>query len=127
MVRALIRIVLQLVGNAIGLIVAAWILADMALDGAAFVIAVIIFTVLAVIVQPLIQKVALKNMEALQGSSALITTFIALLLTDWISDGLSITGAATWILATIIVWLITMLAGVILPMIFLKKEVVERR
>jgi len=127
MVRALIRIVLQLVGNAIGLIVAAWILDDMSLDGAAFVIAVIIFTVLAVIVQPLIQKVALKNMEALQGSSALITTFIALLLTNWISDGLTITGAATWILATIIVWLITMLAGVILPVIFLKKEVVERR
>jgi len=127
MVRALIRIVLQLVGNAIGLIVAAWILDDMSLDGAAFVIAVLIFTVLAVIVQPLIQKVALKNMEALQGSSALIATFIALLLTDWISDGLTITGAATWILATIIVWLITMLAGVILPVIFLKKEVVERR
>jgi putative membrane protein len=127
MVRALIRIGLQLVGNAIGLIVAALILDDMSLDGAAFILAVIIFTVLAVIVQPLIQKVALKNMEALQGSSALITTFIALLLTDWISDGLSIDGAATWILATIIVWLITMLAGVVLPMIFLKKEVVERR
>jgi uncharacterized membrane protein YvlD (DUF360 family) len=127
MVRALIRIVLQLVGNAIGLIVAAWILDDMSLDGAAFIIAVLIFTVIVVIVQPLIQKVALKNAEALQGSSALLATFVALLLTDLISDGMSIEGVATWILATVIVWLITMLAGIILPVIFLKKQVVEQR
>lgn len=127
MVRALIRLLLQLVGNALGLIVAAAILDDMSIDGAAFVVAVVIFTLLSVIVQPMIQKAALKNAGALQGSSALITTFVALVLTAWISDGLQIDGVATWILGTIIVWLITLLAGVILPVIFLKKEVVEQR
>lgn len=127
MIRFLIRVGLQLLGNAVGLLVAAAILDDMELTGAAFVVAVLIFTGLEIIIQPLIMKAALKNAEALQGSSALLTTFVALVLTAWISDGLTISGVDTWIFATVIVWLVTMLAGVVLPMIFLKKAVEERR
>ena len=62
-------------------------------------------------------------MPALRGSVALIATFVGLLVTDLVSDGLNIVGASTWILATIIVWLGGLLAGIILPMIFLKKAV----
>ena len=65
----------------------------MSIDGAAFVFAVIIFTVVEVIAQPLIQKIAMKNVHALVGGVALITTFVGLVVTDLISDGLSIDGA----------------------------------
>jgi putative membrane protein len=127
MVRSLIKLLLELAGNALGLLLAAAILDNMEIDGAAFVVAILIFTGVAVITKPLITKMAVKNAEALQGSSALITTFIALVLTALISDGLSIDGFDTWIFATLIVWLVTLVAGIILPMIFLKKVVVEER
>ena len=127
MVRGIIKLLLELAGNALGLLLAAAILDKMEIDGAAFVIAVLIFTGISVVTKPLIIKVALKNAEALQGSSALITTFIALVLTALISDGLNIDGFDTWIFATVIVWLTTLVAGIILPMIFLKKVAVEER
>jgi hypothetical protein len=69
---------------------------------------------------------AMQHAEALQGGSALVTTFVALVITSLISDGLEISGAVTWILATVIVWLGSVLAGVILPLIFLK-DVAENR
>ena len=121
MVRTLISAALHLAANAIGLLVAALVLDDMSIDGVAFVVAVVIFTVVEVIAQPLIQKIAIKNAHALVGSVALITTFVGLVVTDLISDGLSISGAWTWVLATLIVWLAGMLAGLILPAIFVKK------
>ena len=127
MVRGIIKLLLELGGNALGLLLAATILDKMEIDGAAFVVAVLIFTGISVIAQPLITKMAVNNAKALQGSSALITTFISLVLTALISDGLQIDGFDTWIFATLIVWLVTLLAGIILPMIFLKKVVVEER
>ncbi len=127
MVRSLIKLLLELVGNALGLLIAATVLDDMEIDGSAFILAVLIFTGISVITQPLITKMAVDNAKALQGSSALITTFISLVLTALISDGLKIDGFDTWIFATLIVWLVTLVAGIILPMIFLKKVVVEER
>lgn len=126
MIRFLLRTVLALLGNALGLWIASLILDDMSISGTAFIVAVIIFTVLTVVLQPLITKTAMQNAPALQGSSALITTLLALVITDLVSDGLSISGLVTWVLATIIIWLVTMLAAVLLPM-FLFKELLEDR
>jgi putative membrane protein len=126
-VRLLARIALQLIGNAVGLIVAALLLDDMALDGAAFVLALIIFTIVEFIVQPLMLRLALRSVPALQGGTALVTTFVALVVTDLISDGLQIEGAGTWALATFIVWLGTLLAGVLLPMVLFKNVLADRR
>ncbi len=127
MVRFLISTLLHLAGNALGLIIAAAILEDMTLDGVAFVIAVLIFTVVEMIAQPLLRKMAMKNVEALQGGVALVSTYVGLLITDIASDGLEIKGLTTWVLATLIVWLGAVLAGVILPAIFLKNKVEQRR
>ena len=127
MVRSLIKIVLAIAGNAIGLVVANLLLDDMSLTASGFIVALLVFTVADIILQPLITKVAMKNAEALQGGTALVTTFLALLITVLVSDGLDINGGLTWVLATLIVWLVTMLAGVILPLIFLDKVVEERR
>jgi putative membrane protein len=125
-IRLLLRTVLALLGNALGLWIASLVLDDMSISGAAFVLAVVIFTVLTAVLQPLITKIAVQNAPALQGSSALVTTLVALVITDLVSDGLSISGAVTWVLATIIVWLATMIAAVLLPM-FLFKELLENR
>lgn len=127
MIRTLIRLVLTLLGNAIGLWVAALVLDDMSISGVAFVVAVVIFTILEVILQPLILRTAMKHAEALRGGSALVTTFLALLITTLVSGGLSISGVVTWILATVIVWFASMIAGILLPMLFLKDAAEHRR
>ncbi len=120
MIRLLLRTVLALLGNALGLWIASLLLDDMSVSGAAFVVAVVIFTVLTAVLQPLITKIAEQNAPALQGGSALATTLLALVITDLVSDGLSISGLTTWLLATIIVWLATVLAAVLLPMFLFK-------
>lgn len=127
MIRMMISLVLHVVGNAIGLIVASLFLDDMSMDGVSFLLAVLIFTGVEVIAQPLIRKIAVKHVEPLVGSVALITTYLALLVTDLISDGLQIEGAWSWVIATIVVWLATMLAGIVLPAIFLKNTVENKR
>jgi len=127
MIRGLISFGIHLLANALGLIVAAWILDGMSIDGAAFVIAVLIFTLVEVILQPLMVKISLKHARALQGGTALATTLVGLIITAWISDGLSISGLDTWLLATLIVWLAALLAGVILPMLLVKKAVDNNR
>ena len=127
MIRFLISTGLHLLGNAIGLIVAALFLDDMSLDGVAFVIALLIFTAVEVLAQPLIRKFAVKHAEPMLGGVALVTTFVGLVITDVFSDGLQIEGAWTWVLATIIVWLVAMIAAIILPAIFLKNAAENRR
>jgi len=120
MTRILIRVGLSLAGNAIGLLVASLLLDKMDVSGAAFLIAVVIFTVLTVVIEPLIVKLTSSKAEALEGGSALITTLLALIITALLSDGLNIDGVGTWILATVIVWIVTLIAGVVLARFVIK-------
>lgn len=121
MARFLARLVLTLIGNAIGLIVAAWILDDMALSAGGFILAVVIFTLAFLILQPLIIKIAIKYADALSGGTALVSTLVALIITNLLTDSLSISGLTTWVLATLIIWLVSLIAGVILPLFLFKK------
>ena len=123
MIRLLVSAVVYLVANAIGLLVANALLDDMSVDGSAFLIALLIFTAVEVLVQPLITQIAVKNVNALVGSSALIATLIGLIVTVAVSDGLHISGLVTWVLATVIVWAAALLAGFILRAIFVKRMV----
>ncbi|MGA9148709.1 MAG: phage holin family protein [Candidatus Nanopelagicales bacterium] len=122
----LISAAIRLLANAIGLLVAAAVLPDMTIDGVSFVIAVVIFTVIEVILDPLVTKMAVEKAPALRGGVALITTLIGLILTTLISSGLQINGFSTWLAATVIVWIAAVLAGLILPVIFVKNKVDER-
>ncbi|HAM20817.1 MAG TPA: hypothetical protein DCQ04_00825 [Actinobacteria bacterium] len=126
MIRMLISAAIRLLANAIGLLVAAAVLPDMTIDGVSFVIAVVIFTVIEVILDPLVTKMAVEKAPALRGGVALITTLIGLILTTLISSGLQINGFSTWLAATVIVWIAAVLAGLILPVIFVKNKVDER-
>ena len=119
--RMVATTVVALIGNALGLIAAAAVLDDMTLSGAAFVVEVVIFTVAYVIVQPLAVKTTLRHSSTLAGGSALLATLAALIVTDVLSDGLSITGVVTWLLATVIVWGVSVLAGALLPLVIFRK------
>ncbi len=116
----LIRIGLVLGGNALGLWITAILLDDLSISGAAFLIAVVIFTILTIVLDPIVSRLAEKYADVLAGGTALISTALALLVTSWISDGLSIDGAGTWLLATILIWLVTAIVGVVLARLFLR-------
>ena len=119
----MIRLGLLLVGNAIGLWIASLILDDdMRLSGLAFVLAVAIFTVFVAVLEPLVAKAAERWADFLGGASALIATGLALILTSVLSDGLSIDGIGTWVLATLIVWAAAAIIGLVLVRAFAKKS-----
>ena len=119
----MIRLGLLLVGNAIGLWIASLILnEDMRLSGLAFVVAVVIFTVLVAVLEPLVSRAAERWADFLGGASALIATGVALILTSWISDGLSINGIGTWLLATFAVWAAAAVIGIVLVRAFAKEN-----
>ena len=118
----LIRIGLVLAGNALGLWITSLILDDdMNVSGVAFLLAVVIFTLLVLLLDPLVASLAEKYADVLTGGSALISSGLALLITDWISDGLSIDGIGVWLLATVLVWLVTAVVGVVLGRLVLKR------
>jgi putative membrane protein len=127
MIRFLLSIVVHFAANAVGLLVAAALLEEMSVSGTAFVVAVAIFTLVEAVVGPMIRQAAVKNAQALLGGTALVVTFVGLLVTSLISDGLRIEGVSTWLLATVIVWVAALLATLVLPLIFVKKAVEERR
>jgi hypothetical protein len=121
MIRLLVTVVAHVIAAAIGLVVAAAILDDVALDASGFFVAVLIFAGVDVIAQPLIIKIGWRHVNALTGSSALISTFVALVVTAIVSDGLRIDGVAAWVLATVIVWAASLLAGILLPITVFKR------
>jgi uncharacterized membrane protein YvlD (DUF360 family) len=123
MVRWLISVAIHLGANALALWIADLILDDMSIEWSAYLIAVLIFTLVEVLAEPLLTRMALNSVPALRGSVALVATFIGLVVTTLITDGMEIDGVSTWILATIIVWLGGLLAGLILPLIFVKRAV----
>lgn len=127
MIRLLITFGIQLLANALGVLAAALILDRMQLSAAGFVIAVLIFTVAYMLAQPFLTQLAVSKASALRGGVALVATFVALIVTSLISDGLSIDGAVTWISATVIVWIVSLLGVLLLPLVLVKKKVEQNQ
>jgi|SRR6478609_1811733 len=127
MIRLLVGFAIQLAANALGLLVADWVLEDVTITGSAFLVAVLIFTVVYAIAQPFLTQLALGAAAALRGATALVATLIGLIVTSLVSDGLSISGGLAWLEATVIVWVVSLLGALILPLIFVKKKVQEKR
>ena len=122
-----VRLIVQVVGNAAGLIVAAATLDDVSLTTAALVLDVLIFTGVYLVVLPMLQKQALRRSEAIAGSSALLTTLVALVVTVWLSDGLRISGVSAWIATTVIVWVVSLVIGIALPWLIVRRQLRQRR
>ena len=126
MLKFFARMALSLLANALALLVASVLLTGFSINGLAFVVAVCIFTTSTTILEPLITKIATQNAPYLLGGIALVTTFVGLLVTTLTTDGLSITGIATWVIATLIIWVANIVASLVLPR-FLFKEALGNR
>ncbi len=129
MIRLLVRLLIALAGNAVGLIVASLVFDGFDIDVTSFILALIIFTIVLALMTPFLASALRRNRSSSSalGGVSLIATFVALLITDLLSDGLSISGIGTWIGATVIVWLASLLAVFILPYLGLKKYLEDNR
>jgi uncharacterized membrane protein YvlD (DUF360 family) len=128
-IRFIVRTAIVLLGNAVGLIVASLVLDGFSIDVTGFIVSLVIFTVAVALMTPFLESTMRRNQSssAATGGVALISTFVALLVTDLFTDGLSISGIGTWIGATVVVWVGSLLAVFILPYLGLKKYLDERR
>ncbi len=115
MTRRLKSILALLVGNAIGLLLAAILLPEFAIRPISFIVVVIVFTLVQWIAEPLILKMGEKRAPAIKGGIALIVTLVGLLLTDLITNGLTVGGISNLLAATLLVWLGALIASIVLP------------
>ena len=120
MKRFLAQTALLLLANAIALLVAAMFLHGFAINARGFIVAVGIFTASTVVLEPLISRFARQSAPVLMGGIALVTTFVGLLVTTLLTSGLSITSIGTWVLATLIIWIATVVASLVLPRLVFK-------
>lgn len=128
MMRLVASICLELLANAIGLLFAFWILRPaFTIDWIGFIIVVAIFTAARFILAPLVMKLSMRYARMLIGGISLVTIFLSLLVTSLLTNNLVITGASTWILATLIVWVFGVAAMLLLPMVIFKKTLAAAR
>lgn len=122
MIRFLLRIAVFLGSSAIGLLAASWLVSGVTLRPLGFITAVVIFTVAQGILSPFFLKMASRYASAFLGGIGLVSTFAALFLASLFSSGISIRGIGSWVAATVVVWLVTAIATLILPALVLKKK-----
>ncbi len=115
MTRRLKSILALLAGNAIGLLLAALLLPEFAIRPISFIVVVIVFTLVQWVAEPLILKLGEKKAPAIKGGIALIVTFAGLLVTDLVTSGLTVGGISNLLAATLLVWLGSLIASVVLP------------
>jgi uncharacterized membrane protein YvlD (DUF360 family) len=104
----IVRVVLAAAANALTLLIAAALFDKISINAVTFIIAVAIFTAAALLVKPVAERLAGQYASGVTWVAGLVTTYLALLVTDIFSDGLSIEGIGTWIMGTVVVWLGTL-------------------
>ena len=123
----LFRGLLYVVSAGLGLIAA-----DLLLDGFTiewdkwwgFVICILIFAILQSVLAPWVGKMATRYVPVLMGGIGIFSTRISLVVVVLLPiGGLRITDLTGWLLGAVIVWLITALGSVLLPLLFLRKKV----
>lgn len=127
MIRFLIRTAIFIASAAIGLLVAMWLVPEVTLSWSGATVAVLVFAIIQSVVSPFLFKMAARNAPAFLGGIGLVSTFVALFVASLFPGGLEIEGWRAWIVAPVLVWLVTALATFLLPMIFLKKTVEKKR
>lgn len=131
MITFLFRTLIYIVSAGLGLIAA-----DLLLDGFqiewskwwGFVLCILIFALLQSILSPWISKIADRYAPVLLGGIGIFSTLVALIIVVLLPiGGLRIVDVTGWLLGAVIVWLITALGTVLLPLIFLKRRVGDAR
>ena len=110
MPRFLLGWLLSLAANAIALVICWLLLPGFKLSfPIGFIVAVVLFGIFSAVFSWLVFKMLRDKGSSVVALTGLLSTFLALLLTSLLTEGLDIDGVTTWILATLIIWLISVL------------------
>lgn len=130
MINLLIRGVLFVVAAALGLLAADLLLPDFTIVWDrwwGFVLCALVFAVLQSVLSPWVFKIARRYAPVLLGGIGIFSTLVALIIVVLLPfGGLQISGFVSWMLGAVIVWAVTALATLLLPMLFLRKAVRSR-
>jgi len=124
--RLLFQIVSQLVLAGIALVVIHFALPGVELHVAGFLVALGVFTVAHAVLGPFVLNIAQRYAAPLAGGVGLVATLLALWIASLFHGGIEIRGVQSWVLAPIIVWVITALGGWIF-MAFVVDKRLKRR
>ncbi|WP_336500539.1 hypothetical protein [Microbacterium paraoxydans] len=130
MITLLYRGLMYLVSAGLGLLAA-----DLLLDGFqiqwdqwwGFVVCIVVFAVLQSVLSPWVSRLADRYAPVLMGGIGIFSTLIALMVVVLLPiGGLRIVDLTGWLLGAVIVWLVTALGSVLLPLVFLRRRMEGR-
>lgn len=126
MLRFLMNFATQLVLVAVALLVAAWLVDGVELRVGGFLVGVLVFAVAQAIIGPFVFNMARKYASAMLGGIGLVSTFLALWVATLFNGGLSVHGAKAWVLAPLVIWIITAVGTWIVGALFIEKWFARR-
>jgi hypothetical protein len=121
MMRLLLTTLATIIANAVGLLLAATLLTGFTIDAMSFILVLLVFTGVMVLTGPLMTKIAVTSVPQIRGSVALVTVFIGLKVTEWLMAGFDMGGLSNWLAATLLVWLGSLIAEILLPIYVFKR------
>lgn len=124
--RLLFQLLSQLVLAAIALVVIHFALPEVTLHVGGFLVALAVFTVAHAILGPFVLSVAQRYAAPLAGGVGLVSTLLALWIASLFQGGIEIHGLTSWLLAPLIVWVITALGGWLFMALFVNRWLKKR-
>jgi hypothetical protein len=119
--HVLLRAVVLMASWAIGLLVAAWVIPRVSMSLSGFIVAVAVFSVAQAILSLSILKLPHAYALLVFGGTGLALTVVALSVASACTHGFNISGVASWVAATVVVWLVTTI-GAVLPEVLARDE-----
>ncbi|MCU0307644.1 MAG: hypothetical protein MUE51_07725 [Thermoleophilia bacterium] len=107
------RVIVALAVNAVALILMGVLFDRAEVSWAWFPLLLVVFTAVSLIVYPLVRAVVRDKAPTAAFLVGLIAAWIALLITEIVSDSIQIEGILTWVLCTLIVWLAFIVTSVV--------------
>ena len=96
--------------NVVALAVTAWAFDRVRVDGwGALILAGVVFGIVNTVVKPIVTVLALPVILLSLGIALFFVNMLMLVLTDWVVNGLVISGFWTLVGATLVVWLVNVL------------------
>lgn len=105
----------HLIANAVGLMLANMLLSGFSISILGIVIVTVVFSIVSMILMPIIRKISEKQAPQLLGGLSLIVIFVGLWITSLLVNGLTIDGLVAHAGATVLVWLGSMIASILVP------------
>lgn len=119
-VRLGLSIISTIVANAAGLLLAGFLLTGFTIDAMSFVVVLLVFTGVMILTGPPVTKVAVTSLPQIRGSISLVSAFLGLKVTEWLMPGFDIGGLSNWLAATLLVWLGSLVAEILIPICVFK-------